>query len=155
MNSPCFLTYILSDLHKQTIPMTVQQFSPNNGRFFTHSIIFSGILLITFLLSGCAGKQSHKGIYGPWQVFQMGPANHLRTPKGASITYNFKNDNTLIIETPYKNAKRKFKKINNKLDFNGEGLFGGFKSFVFTVSNDTLILKTKRGFVVKFARPQS
>lgn len=88
---------------------------------------------------------------GRWKVARMGMANHLKTPQETSIIYHFKK-NTLTIETPYKKAERNFQKINSQLVFEGEGLFGGVKSFDYAVSRETLTLKSKEGFVVTFTK---
>jgi|GEM_PF-4990250 len=107
----------------------------------------------TLFLTACNSKKKQTGLTGRWRVASMGPAHELRAPKGTKITYHFKGDNKLVIETPFKNASRIYTKMNkNRLKFDGQGLFGGYKTFGYTVSPDSLTLQTNRGFVVKFYR---
>lgn len=126
-------------------------FKKLSGRARSLAYILVAGLFALIAFYGCS-QTPQTGFHGQWKVVKMGPANQLRTPRGASITYDFKNNSTLIIKTPYKNAKREFQKKKNQLKFSGQGLFGSFHTFIYTVSKDTLTLKTKRGFVVKFVR---
>lgn len=102
------------------------------------------------LLSG--DHQHLKGLYGKWEVAKIGPEKSLGVPDQKSIVYHFNVNNTLTIESPYKNAQRKFHTKGQHINFNGLGLFGGYNKFVYSVSNNILTLKTEGDFVVRLKR---
>ncbi|HKJ33492.1 MAG TPA: hypothetical protein VKA34_16775 [Balneolales bacterium] len=104
------------------------------------------------LLLSSDKSQRNKGIYGKWKIEKMGPAKALQTPEQSSIVYHFKINNTLTVESSYNNAQRKFHTDKHHINFEGFGLFGSHKKFVYSVSKNTLTLKTEKGFVVKLKR---
>jgi hypothetical protein len=115
-------------------------------------LLYIAISAILFL-TACKSKKNQTGLTGRWRVASMGPAHELRVPKGTKITYIFKANDKLTIETPFKNANRIYTKIDkNRLKFDGQGLFGGYKTFEYTVTPDSLTLQTDRGFIIKFYR---
>lgn len=98
-------------------------------------------------------KQHHDDeIYGKWKIEKMETGKVLKSPEESSIIYQFNIDNTLIIVSPFKKAKRKFHTNKQYINFEGLGLFGTHKKFAYTISQNSMVLDNEMGFKVKLKR---